>query len=273
MKTGDEKAWKKLIKLCKTLNETPADKLEAALEPLLDIDGLLWFLALDNALINCDGYWIRASDYSIFLDAKGKFHVLPHDMNEAFRAPMGPGFGPGGPGGGPPGRGGFGGGGRPGGEPRPDGPRGEQRRPEERGANGPRPGDNARPGGASFDLDPLIGLDDARKPLRSKVLAVPSLRTRYLQHVHTIADKSLDWKTLGPVVAQYRSLIEKEIEADTRKLSSFAEFQKATADVAAKESAEEPRRFGPQHFPLRTFADQRRQFLLNHEAVKSARAE
>ncbi len=266
MKTDDDKAWKALIKLCKTLQETPADKLEAALEKMLDIDGLLWFLALDNALINCDGYWIRASDYSIFLDGKGKFHILPHDMNEAFRAPMGPGFGfgPGGPGGGPPGRGGFGGG--PPGGGRPGEARGER-------PNGPRPGDNARPGGPSFDLDPLVGLDDARKPLRSKVLAVPSLRTRYLKHVHTIADKALDWKTLGPVVAQYRSLIGKEIEADTRKLSSFADFQKATADVVAKESADEPRRFGPPHVPLRTFADQRRQFLLNHEAVKAAMKE
>ncbi len=277
MKTGDDnKAWKKLIKLCKTLNETPADELEAALEPMLDIDGLLWFLALDNALINCDGYWIRASDYSMFLDAKGKFHILPHDMNEAFRAPMGPGFGfgpggPGGPGGGPPGRGGFGGGqpgGRPG-EARPDGPRGEPR----------RPGDNVRPGGPAFDLDPLIGLDDARKPLRSKVLSVPSLRVRYLQHVRTIAEESLDWKKLGPIVAGYRSLIEKEIEADTRKLSSFADFQKATADVVTKESndkaeSEPPRRFGPPHHSvsLRAFADQRREFLLNHEAVKSATA-
>lgn len=272
MKSGeDKKAWKKLIKLCKTLNETPADELEAALEPLLDIDGLLWFLALDNALINCDGYWIRASDYSIFLDAKGKFHFLPHDMNEAFRAPMGPGFGfgpggPGGPGGGPPGRGGFGG--RPG-EGRPDGPRGEQR----------RPGENARPGGLAFDLDPLIGLDDSRKPLRSKLLAVPSLRTRYLQHVRTIAEESLDWKKLGPVVAQYRSLIEKEIEADTRKLSSFADFQTATADVAPKEpndkpDAGQPRRFGPPRHSvnLRAFANQRREFLLNHEAIKAATA-
>ncbi len=288
MKSGeDNKAWKKLIKLCRTLSETPADELEAALEPMLDIDGLLWFLALDNALINCDGYWIRASDYSLFLDAKDKFHILPHDMNEAFRAPMGPGFGfgpggPGGPGGGPPRRGGFGGG-RPG-ETRPDGPRGEPRRPEVRQAdgdrpNGPRPGDNARPGGPSFDLDPLIGLDDARKPLRSKVLAVPSLRARYLQHVRTIAEESLDWKNLGPVVAQYRSLIAQEIEADTRKLTSFADFQKATADVVAKESndkakTEPPRRFGPPHHSvsLRAFADQRREFLLNHEAVKSASA-
>ena len=55
-----EEAWKALIGLCKTLDQTPADKLEEALEPILDIDGLLWFLALDVALINSDGYWVRA---------------------------------------------------------------------------------------------------------------------------------------------------------------------------------------------------------------------
>lgn len=291
IKNDSKKAWKALIKLCKTLNETPPEQLEAALEPMLDIDGLLWFLALDNALINCDGYWIRASDYSIYLDEKDQFHILPHDMNEAFRPAMGPGFG--GPGGGGPGRGGFGGpggGGPPGGRPgegrpndaRPDGPRGEARRPGEQRRdgdrpNGPRGPEGGPPRGPSVDLDPLIGLEDVRKPLRSKVLAVPSLRTRYLQHVHTIAEKSLDWKTLGPVVAQYRSLIEKEIEADTRKLSSFAGFQKATADsvpkdVKAPADAEPPRRFGPprNELSLRAFADQRRQFLLNHEAVKAA---
>ena len=27
---------------------------------MLDIDGVLWFLAIDNALINNDGYWTRA---------------------------------------------------------------------------------------------------------------------------------------------------------------------------------------------------------------------
>ena len=104
----------------KVLNETPPDKLEAALSPLLDIDGVLWFLALDNALVNTDGYWTRASDYSIYQDVKGQFHVIPHDMNEALineggRGGRGPGgpppdFARGGPGGPPPGFGGPGGG-------------------------------------------------------------------------------------------------------------------------------------------------------------------
>jgi hypothetical protein len=66
IKTKDDpKVWASFINLCKVLNETPADKLEQALAPLLDIDGALKFIALDNALINNDGYWIRTSDYSI----------------------------------------------------------------------------------------------------------------------------------------------------------------------------------------------------------------
>jgi len=113
------------------------------------------------------------------------------------------------------------------------------------------------------ELDPLIGLDDARKPLRSKVLAVPSLRAKYLGYVERIAQNSLDWAKLGPVVAQYRSLVEKEIEADTRKLSTFAAFQQATADRPAANA--EPGRGRP-HMPLRTFADQRRAYLLKYEA-------
>ncbi len=115
IKTKDnKKAWEDLVTLCKVLNETPAEKLEAALTPLLDIDGALKFLALENALINNDGYWIRTSDYNLYQDDKGRFHILPHDSNETFSRPGGPGFGGGrggrgGPGGGPGGgRGGFG---------------------------------------------------------------------------------------------------------------------------------------------------------------------
>ncbi len=95
---------------------------------------------------------------------------------------------------------------------------------------------------------------------------VPALRDRYLDHVRTLAQDSLDWKNLGPVVAQYRTLIEKEVEADTRKLSSFASFQKATSDEApvAAGNGPEPGR-GRQHMSLRAFADQRRAYLLKYE--------
>ena len=41
-------------------------------------------------------------------------------------------------------------------------------------------------------------MNDESKPLRSKLLAVPALRARYLSYVRDIAEKWLDWKTLGP---------------------------------------------------------------------------
>ena len=74
--------WTDLIALTRVLNQTPPDGLEAALAPILDVDGALRFLALDVALVNSDGYWTRASDYSIYQDEKGRFHILPHDVNE-----------------------------------------------------------------------------------------------------------------------------------------------------------------------------------------------
>ena len=54
---------------------------------MLDIDGTLRFLALDVVLVNNDGYWVAArADYSLYQDPSGRFHLIPSDMNEAFRA-------------------------------------------------------------------------------------------------------------------------------------------------------------------------------------------
>jgi hypothetical protein len=94
LKTKDDpKSWSDLIELCRVLNETPTAELEKKLTPLLDIDGALKFLALENVFINNDGYWIRTSDYNLFQDEKGQFHLVPHDVNETFSTPGGPGPG------------------------------------------------------------------------------------------------------------------------------------------------------------------------------------
>jgi spore coat protein CotH len=243
IKTKDDpKAWAAMINMFRVLNETPPEKLEAALSPLLDIDGALKFLALEVSLVNSDGYWARASDYSIYQDEKGQFHVVPHDVNEAL-AEEGAGRG------GPP-RGGFRG---------PDGRGPDGRGPEggfmPGGMPGPPPGQvgGGRRGGRGMmmgggvDLDPLVGLDDASKPLRSKLLAVPALRERYLSYVREIAQKWLDWRTLEPRVQQYQALIADAVKADTRKLYSFEAF---TSDVAGSERS------------LKSFVDRRRAFLL-----------
>ena len=224
-----DQAWKDLIQLTRVLNQTPADQLESALTPIFDIDGALRFLAVENALINNDGYWIRTSDYALYQDPQGRFHLVPHDMNEGLSRPGGPGFG-----GGPGGRRGPGGPGGPGG------------------------------GGTRIDgvkLDPLHAAQDPNKPLISKLLAVPALRERYLGHVRTIAEKSLDWQKLGPLAEKLHQLIAAEVRADGRKLDSTEAFEKSlTQDIAGNG-------FGPGgggSMGLKNFAEQRRAFLLEY---------
>jgi len=175
------KAWADFIQMTKVLNTTPPDQLEAALSPLLDIDGALRFLALEIALVNSDGYWVRASDYNIYQDPKGRFHILPHDTNETFHS----GGGPGGPGGG-------------------------------------RGGGPGREGGVTLDM--FTGITNPGRPLISKLLAVPALKARYAGYVQQIAERWLDWKTLGPMVEAHRALIESEVMRDTKKLSTNDQF-------------------------------------------------
>lgn len=268
MKDGDADDWRALIALCKTLSETPLDQLENALSPIMDIDAALWFLALDNGLINSDGYWIRASDYSLYRDKDGKFHVIPADMNEAFRpAGGGPGFmmrrrqrpdradAGNRPEGGPP---------TPLEPPAPPVAERNPQPPPNAGTNPvPPPVDGPRPRVQNVELDPLHGMDDAKKPLSSRLLAVPALRERYLDHVRTIAKDWLDWNKLGPVVAQYRTLIEKEVEADTRKLATFAAFQAVTADTLPKGGESSGGRGGHGAMNLREFAEKRSAYLLS----------
>jgi hypothetical protein len=194
IKTKDDpRAWVDMIRMFRVLNETPLDTLEQALTPMLDIDGVLKFLALEVALVNSDGYWTRASDYSLYQDERGQFHVIPYDFNEALSEERG--FG------------GFGG------------------------------------GGGGVTLDPLVGLNDPTKPLRSRLLNVPALRARYLSHVREIAETWLDWRTLEPIARQYRALIADDVAKDTRKLYSTSAFEAGVAEV-------------------KHFADERRAYLL-----------
>jgi hypothetical protein len=210
----DEKSWAALIKLCRTLNETAPDKLEAALSPMLDLDGALKFLALENVLINADGYWIRTSDYNLYLDEQGRFHLIPHDGNETFRTPGGPGFGGG---------------------------------QEIRGV----------------ELDPLFGSDDPNKPLLNKLLASLDLKRRYLWHVRTMAEEWLDWNKLAPLADQFQALIAEDVKADTRKLYPFEAFRRGVTEDIEEQGFRGPRR----SISLKSFAAQRREYVLNHPKV------
>ncbi|MBN4075050.1 MAG: hypothetical protein COA71_02900 [SAR86 cluster bacterium] len=186
--------WAALVNLFRVLDQTPLNQLEAALNPILNIDGVLRFLALDVALANSDGYWTRASDYYIFLDADERFHVLPHDFNEVMSA-----------------------------------------------EGGRRSGNNLR-------LDPLVGLNDATKPLRSRLLAVPALRERYLAYVRDIAENWMDWDVIGPVATDIHEMITDDVNRDTRKLYSSLSFEQSLDGGAGS---------------LQHFFEERRAYLLS----------
>jgi hypothetical protein len=216
-KQAGEKPWSDLIRLCRTLEDTPPERLEEALHPLLNVDGALWFLAVDNVLINNDGYWIRASDFNLYQDPRGRFHIVPHDANETFDRPGGPGL-----------------------------------------ARGTEI--------AGVGLDPLYGAEDGDKPLLRRLLGVPSLRSRYLAHVRTVAEEGLDWKKLGPPLEKLQALIAGEVKADTRKLESFEGFRRGFGEGSAEETSPGPR----QVLSLRGFVEERRKYLLDQAEVKRA---
>jgi spore coat protein CotH len=226
----DPKSWADLIKLCRVLNETPSNKLEQALAPLLDIDGALKFLALENVFINNDGYWVRTSDYNLYEDEDGRFHVVAHDVNETFGMPGGPGGprGPGGPG-----------------------------APGDPGSPGD-PGVRNNPRVKGVELDPMTGADDPNKPLLNKLLAVPALKARYLGYVRDIAERWLDWNEIGLLAEQYQSLIAADVKTDTRKLDSFEAFTKGVKEDTEEEAGRGPRR----RISLKSFVEQRRTYLL-----------
>ena len=215
-----EASWNEILELSKLLEETPADRVEEVLGKVLNIDRALWFIAIDNLLMDGDGYVSRGSDFLMYQDPGGRINLMPYDSNETF----GLHGGGGGPGGSRRGRGrrpgDAGAGGR-----RPSGPFGrpprlggdDARRPEERRPPPPPPQDANRDS-SQFSQSPLEFENSRERPLISKLLSAPSLKARYLAHVKTILDESLDWKILGPVVKGYRSVLGNEIAKDTTKL-------------------------------------------------------
>ena len=78
-------AWAALIRLCRAIAQTKPGEFAAGLDPLLDIDGALRFFALENVLINQDGYDSSTASYGLYLDATGRFHLIPQEAEASFR--------------------------------------------------------------------------------------------------------------------------------------------------------------------------------------------
>jgi spore coat protein CotH len=210
----NDAAWQGLVDLCAVLERTPNDRLEAILPQHLDVDAMLWFLAVDNALADDDGYHARASDYLLYRDPKGRFHAIPRDNNEvllAARGPRGPG-GPAGPGGQP----------GPGGAPRGDGPGAARSDGPPPGAGGPGGGRRGGPGGAATTPLQMAARED--RPLLKRLLEVPAWRQRYLANLRTLATTVLSDEVLAPRLQAWRQQIEDLVRHDAHALYGHEAF-------------------------------------------------
>ncbi|MCG9130723.1 CotH kinase family protein [Candidatus Poribacteria bacterium] len=186
LKTNNvEDPWTDLIALCRMLDETTPDaELSKNLPALLNIDQVLWQLAVSNVFMDDDGYIHKGGDYAIYQDVKGRFQLVPHDNNESFRF-------------GREGRGGPGGG----------GPGGWSWGDLENGM-----------------VSPVAHEDNAARPLIKRLLSNPEWRARYLAHVRTVVDEWLSWEVLEPIIKEYQALIDTEVQQDEKKLYGYEEF-------------------------------------------------
>lgn len=61
-------------------------------------------------------------------------------------------------------------------------------------------------------------------PLLNKLLAVPSIRQRYLAHLRTILQDEMNPTEFNALIDQYDALISAEVQADPKKMSTYAQY-------------------------------------------------
>lgn len=228
LKTNVENPWAALIALCKMLDATTPDaELAANLPSLLNIDQVLWQIAVSNVFMDDDGYIHKGGDYTIYQDVNGRFHLVPHDNNESFRF-------------GREGRGGPGGGG---------------------------PGGWSWGDLTDGMVSPVTHEDNPARPVINRLLANPQWRARYIAHVRTIVDEWLDWKVLEPIINEYQALIDAEIQQDDKKLYAYQNFASSATGTTRENDGDSGfggGRGGRNAPDFKRFVTQRRDYLFNH---------
>lgn len=77
----------------------------------------------------------------------------------------------------------------------------------------------------ALNWSPFYHADNANYPLLNRVLQVQELRQRYLAHLRTIINTSMQPAGVTALIAQYRTLIDTVVQADPIKLMTWAQYQ------------------------------------------------
>lgn len=77
--------WSDLAEFVDVLNNTPAQNLPERLEPICDVENVLFGMALNNLFVNLDSYAGSAHNYYLYdRDSTGRFIHIHWDTNETF---------------------------------------------------------------------------------------------------------------------------------------------------------------------------------------------
>ena len=66
--------------------------------------------------------------------------------------------------------------------------------------------------------------NDANYPLLNRLLAVPSMRQRYLAHLRTLIQEKMQSTSFNALLSSYSTLIDAEVQADPKKLYTYTAF-------------------------------------------------
>lgn len=87
-------------------------------------------------------------------------------------------------------------------------------------------------GGGSTTTSMWQFTTDVYRPAFTKTINVTQWRNRYIAHYRNIAENSMSWAALGPVITQFQSMIAADVAADTKKIYTTAQFtQNITSTV------------------------------------------
>ena len=102
-------------------------------------------------------------------------------------------------------------------------------------------------------------IEDATRPLISRILKVPRWRARYLAFVKHLATERLSWKHINKEIKSYDALIRDLVKVDDKCLYGLAAYKQC---IAANAGASDPN-------VLATWVKTRRAFLLKHDSLKA----
>lgn len=113
---------------------------------------------------------------------------------------------------------------------------------------------------------PILNFTAVNKPFLSRILAVPELRQRYFAHYRT-AKADLTWANFGPSATALRDQIDAAVQADTKKLYTYAQF---TANFTSSVTLSGGGPGGGTVPGIQQFLDQRTTFLNANAELNAA---